>query len=559
MNRMQKVKEGKMGTKGIGFKVGCVVAAMQALSVVLAMTICVSMFSSLITTMQEERCTSATNILERELEQAAADEDLNQLLDGLKSELGFEFTIFSGDTRAYSTVMQDGKRVVGTKLSDELIPIVLTQGQSFVGKADILGEPYLCSYVPTKGADGQINGLIFAGISTAQAKQETWDVIVWAAVISIAVILICVIVFGAYLRKRVSKPLGRITHVARQLERGELGILGGEQVAVSIRSRDEIGLLSQIFEGTITRLRDYIGEIAKVLGAIADGNLTQRAAHDYMGDFSSIKESLDSIQMELNRTMGQISASANQVSAGSDQMSVSAQALSEGAIEQAGAVEEVSATLADISKNAQQTLQTAKEAGVFVDRAGAQLGVSMEYVQGLNTAMENISNSSQEISTIIAAIENVAFQINILALNASVEAARAGSAGKGFAVVAEEVRNLAAKSDEAAKATKELIEGSMLAVTEGGEAVNKVTDSLNRTAEFAGNVTTKMAEVVDAVEEQTEAITQVSEGIEQISAVVQTNSATSEECAAASQQLSSQAGVLKNLMHAFALEEEQRQ
>ncbi len=213
-----------------------------------------------------------------------------------------------------------------------------------------------------------------------------------------------------------------------------------------------------------------------MLGAIANGNLTQSARLEYLGDFESIRESLDSIQREMNNTMGQIAASAGQVADGSSQVSSSAQSLAQGATEQASAVQEISATISEISESAKRTSAAAAEAGGFVNQAGAQLGISMDYVKKLNVAMENISGSSKEISTIIATIENIAFQINILALNAAVEAARAGEAGKGFAVVADEVRNLASKSDEAAKATKELIESSIIAVTDGTEVVNSVAN-----------------------------------------------------------------------------------
>lgn len=439
------------------------------------------------------------------------------------------------------------------KLPSELSEIVLKQGKSYVGEATILGTSYLCSYVPTKGENGEIDGLIFAGMSTAEAKAETQHVVIIVSVVSLSTIAVCLIFLAVFIKKRVSSPLGRITKVAERMEKGDLGIADGKAIRVDVRSNDEIGFLGQIFEDTIRRLKSYIGEISEVLGAIANGNLTQSARLEYLGDFESIRESLDSIQREMNNTMGQIAASAGQVADGSSQVSSSAQSLAQGATEQASAVQEISATISEISESAKRTSAAAAEAGGFVNQAGAQLGISMDYVKKLNVAMENISGSSKEISTIIATIENIAFQINILALNAAVEAARAGEAGKGFAVVADEVRNLASKSDEAAKATKELIESSIIAVTDGTEVVNSVTEALDKTSESAGHVTAKMSTVVEAVEKQTTAIAQVTEGISQISAVVQNNSATSEQCAAASEELSSQASLLKRLMSSFRL------
>ena len=563
MRKIAFSKDSQKQTR-IGKKVGNVVVIMQMVSVVFAVAMCVIMFRSLTSDMLEQRCTNGTNMLAYTLSLSGGEGDATQLLDDLKSRMGCEFTIFEGNTRAYTTVIQNGQRAVGTTLSPELSDIVLQKGQSYVGKASILNEEYICSYVPTRDASGAVNGLLFAGISAADANHQIFMTVIWSSLVSIAVIIACIFFLTPYLKKTVSFPLAEITRVAQRLEQGlldfavlvesgNLGLADGQEISISVHSNDEVGQLAAIFAGTIQRLQSYIGEIASVLDSIASGDLTTAARLDYVGDFQSIKSSLDSIQAKLSDTMGQIRQSADQVAAGSDQVSNSAQALAQGATEQASSVQELSATVSDISHNARLTAQATREAGQFVEQAGAQLNISVEYVKQLNVAMGKISSSSEEISKIIAAIENIAFQTNILALNAAVEAARAGSAGKGFAVVADEVRNLANRSDEAAKATKDLIESSIAAVAEGSGVVDEVTQSLGRTSQSAEGVSTKMAIVVEAVEKQTSAISQVTQGIDQISSVVQTNSATSEESAAASQELSSQASLLKNLVAAFRL------
>ena len=470
----------------IGKKVGTMVVIMQMVSVFFAVAICITMFRSLATHMLETQCTNGTSMLAYTLSQTSEDADINQLLDDLKSRMGCEFTIFEGDTRAYTTVIQNGQRAVGTKLSSDLSSIILQQGKPYIGTATILNEKYLCSYIPTRDADGKINGLLFAGISSAQATRQIFMTILLSALVSIGVILVGIIIITPYLKKTLSAPL------------------------------------AQIFCETIHRLRSYIGEISSILDSIAGGDLTNSVQQEYVGDFASIMRSLNGIEAKLNNTMSQIKMSADQVASSSDQVSGSAQSLAQGATEQASSVAQLSETVNTIAQNARKTSQATREAGQYVDRAGAQLNISMEYVSQLNTAMGKISNSSEQISKIIATIENIAFQTNILALNAAVEAARAGSSGKGFAVVADEVRNLANKSEEAAKATKDLIENSITAVNDGNDVVAKVTQSLALTSENAGGVTERMSIVVEAIENQTAAISQVTEGIDQISSVVQT-------------------------------------
>ena len=554
MGKVQLLGSGTSSKKKrIGKKVGNVVAIMLVVSILMTTSLCVVMFHTLINGLLKDRCTSGTSVLSYALGRIQEGEDINLLLDGLKESTGCELTIFQGDTRAYTTVIQNGQRVVGTKLDSHLTDRILRQGQSYVGDVTILGREYLGSYVPTRDANGQVDGLLFAGISSDEAKSQTLLAILLSAVVGFIALVVCVLILTGYLRSRVSGPLAEITRVAQRLEQGDLGVAKSEKIAVSYHSDDEIGELGWIFEDTIRRLSGYIGEISSVLDSISSGDLTNGPQQDYIGDFTSIRRSLEGIGTKLSDTIRQIRESAEQVSSGSEQVSGSAQALAQGATEQASSVQELSATISELADLSRRTAQATDEAGVFVEKAGGQLNISMEYVRKLNVAMNKISASSEEIGKIISTIENIAFQTNILALNAAVEAARAGAAGKGFAVVADEVRNLATKSDEAAKATKELIEGSITSVHEGSDVVSKVTEFLENTSEMAGGVTTQMAIVVDSVRSQTSAIGQINDGVEQISAVVQTNSATSEQSAAASEELSSQANLLKELVSSFRL------
>lgn len=556
MKQKQLPKSGKAGKhQRIGWKVGNMVSIMMAVSMAIVVAVCIYMFQSLVLMGLEDQCTDGTNVLSYELKRLPEGGDTQALLDGLKSSVGMEFTVFEGDTRAYTTIIQNGQRAVGTKLDSAITEIVLRQGKSYLGRTKILGDEHICSYVPLRDDSGQITGIIFCGIDMAQTSQRISYVILLAIVLTIVAIIVCILILAKYLTKNVTVPLGKIKQAAKRLEEGQLGLSTGEEIQVGIKSGDEIGELSSAFEDTIHRLRDYIGEISQLLGAIASGDLTGRAQQVYVGDFSSIKASLDGISAKLNETLGRIAVSADQVSVGADQVSSSAQGLAQGATEQASAVEQLSSTLTDISNNAKTTSSAAEETGKSVEESSTQLGISVDYVDELNQAMGRIAASSEEISKIIATIENIAFQTNILALNAAVEAARAGSAGKGFAVVAGEVRNLSTKSDEAAKATKALIEDSINAVRAGLETAEKVSASLNQTSKVSRGVTTQMSTVVTAVGEQTASIEQVTSGIDQIAAVVQTNSATSEQCAAASQELSSQADLLKQLISAFRLKQ----
>ncbi len=422
----------------------------------------------------------------------------------------------------------------------------MRQGANGFGSYRSSDGPRFTAYAPVNGTDSWS-----VAVSALQSEYlaDTYFGIIINLIVIITSILASIVV-ALKLSSNISLPMRACAERMKLLVEGDL-----ESPVPEAKGQDETAELTRSTAEMVTGLNTIINDISYLLTEMANQNFDIQSSHreTYVGSFQNILVSMRTLKIELSNTMRQIDNAAGQVSSASGQVSTGAQTLSQGSIEQASSVEELAATIADISESSRQTAAAAEEAGYFVGQAGAQLGTSVEFVKELNTAMEKISHSSEEISRIIGAIESIAFQTNILALNAAVEAARAGSSGKGFAVVADEVRNLASKSDEAAKATKELIESSIKAVTEGSQAVNNVTEALERTSVLAGNVTKQMDIVVEAVGSQTTAIAQVTEGIDQISSVVQTNSATAQESAAASEELSAEATGLKQLVDRFTL------
>ena len=389
-----------------------------------------------------------------------------------------------------------------------------------------------------------------------QAQNDAVDAQERNSLISIGVILAVMVVATVLVLGTAFKLVKGIMEPTEKVRKALMGFSEGNlDTPVDYESKNELGDMCNALRSSQDTLSTVIEDICYLLGEMANGNfdVRSRATDKYVGALGAVLESIRKINSNLSDTLAQIDMSAEQVSSGSEQVSTGAQALAQGATEQASAVEELSATITEISNNAKKNAESSELAMRHSLEAGGLVDESSKYMEEMVDAMGNISQSSQEIGRIISTIENIAFQTNILALNAAVEAARAGSAGKGFAVVADEVRNLATKSDQAAKATKELIDRSIESVQSGDEIVKKVSDALSRTVDAAGLAMNSLKEITKAVETEAESISQVTEGIDQISSVVQTNSATSEESAAASEELSSQASLMKDLMMKFTL------
>lgn len=370
--------------------------------------------------------------------------------------------------------------------------------------------------------------------------------------ILVAVSMIASVWISRRLQKAILPPLQQVRDAAQAMVQADFNF------PILYQSRDEFGQTCDALRASQQALKRVVEDECYILNEMADGNFNVRSAipEQYVGGLEPIRRSIIQINHRLSDTIAQIDAGANQVAAGADQVAQGAQSLAQGTTEQASAVEELSATLADISQKSDENAQYTVAAMEHAVQGGQYVQQSAVDVQEMVSAMAEISTSSEEIRKIIATIESIAFQTNILALNAAVEAARAGSAGKGFSVVADEVRNLAGRSDEAAKATKELIGSSLSAVAHGDSIVHRVTESLNSTMEASSRSVEDIKHIAEAVKNEAKSISQISQGLDAISAVVQTNSATSEQSAAASEEVSSQAAMVKQVLAQFTLRDD---
>jgi methyl-accepting chemotaxis protein len=310
------------------------------------------------------------------------------------------------------------------------------------------------------------------------------------------------ILLGSFISRIIGKPIRALVIEANKIADGDLN------VAINVSTNDEVGQLGKAFE--------------------------------IMSD-------------NLNNIMSNINEAAIQVASGSKQLSNSSQILSQGATEQASSIEELTASMEEVAEQTNQNAKNANQANMLVEKAKANALQGNEQMKEMLGAMDEINSSSANISKIIKVIDDIAFQTNILALNAAVEAARAGQHGKGFAVVAEEVRNLAARSANAAKETTDMIESSIKKVEGGTKTANQTADALRMIVDGISKVADLVGNIALASDEQSKGITQINQGIMQVSAVVQTNSATSEESAAASEELASQADLLNDQVSRFKL------
>jgi len=346
-------------------------------------------------------------------------------------------------------------------------------------------------------------------------------------------------------------PIKKLENEMKEIAKGNLS-----SVFNMVPNTSEIGTLTGAILMTKTTLKKYIGDITDKLHSIADGNLNLDADIDYDGDFAPIQASLLVIISSLNETIRQIITASRQVSASSAQIADGAQSLAQGSTQQAASAEQLSASVSDIAQKTKDNAEMAERTAALANAIKQDAEKGNRQMEEMTDAVREINLAGQSIGKVIKVIDDIAFQTNILALNAAVEAARAGQYGKGFAVVAEEVRNLAAKSAEAAKDTGELIANSIEKAELGARIADETAASLVNIVFGINESAQYVNEIAKSSEIQSVGIAQINEGIDQVAIIVQQNSATAEENAAASLEMSEQANILQQLIAKFKLKDD---
>jgi len=422
------------------------------------------------------------------------DAEMKAYLDKFEASIQMDnarelFATFEKSLAQYESTRQEVVELAFAGKEDEATALLNSDGAKYANETNKLIEEM---FEMRKN-----NGSNLSAELSAQTDSTTVTMVV-----IVALMMVLSIGFGMFISRMISKPVQKLVESADQIADGDLNVV------VDIYSKDEIGDLA--------------------------------AAFRKMSD-------------NLNETMSNIQTAADQVATGAKEISILSTTLSQGSTEQASSVEQLTASIEEIASQTRKNADSSNEANELAEAARQNAILGNNQMKEMLGAMDEINAASENISKIIKVIDEIAFQTNILALNAAVEAARAGQHGKGFAVVAEEVRNLAARSANAAKETTELIEGS-IKKAEGGTVIAKETaNALQQIVDDIAKVATIIGDIASASNEQAIGINQINQGIMQVSQVIQTSSASLEEGAATSEELSSQADLLKEQVNRFNL------
>lgn len=422
------------------------------------------------------------------------------------------------------------------------------------GKHDEALNVYMNEYGPTmtivQTNMTELDELVVDLAAGAYSTSNIVDKLVIVAAIIISIIsLATTLALSKALIAMFKAPVEEIEKAAVEMAKGSL------HVKLEYTSEDEFGSLADSMRMLCTNISTIIADMGKLLGGLSEGNFQIKSdcLDQYVGDYVPIFNSMKGVRDRLNETLLSINNAAEMVADGSVQLSEGARVLAESSMEQAGAVEELTATVEDVSAMAASNAEEAENAYKKVALAEEEADQSQQNLLDLTEAMKGINETSLKIQDIITTIEDIASQTNLLSLNASIEAARAGEAGKGFAVVADQIGKLASDSAQSAVNTKELIVQSIDEIKQGNEIMAKTVKGIENVLESIRLFEKVAKGSSDTSRQQADMLNQIQQGIEQISANVQTNSSAAEETSATSRELSGHADYLKDEVNKFKL------
>lgn len=441
--------------------------------------------------------------------------------------------------QAKSTLLQLGGG------NEEAIKSVTT-GETGSTEFDINGQQMLVAFSPIHGTQWAL----VIQVPKSDYNNLINRAMIVAGICTLAVLFISILVILRMARS-ISKPVKNVTNRMLGLSDGDL-----HTEVAHIRSGDELEIMTRTLADTVGSVNRYISDIHQVLSGVADGNLQIEPQVQYKGDFTLIRNSLVTILASMNKTISGFRAAAARLAQMAEELSGQSGQLHQASLEQNQATEVLVDEVTHVKEQLAGVIESSDQTHTMTSKITRKVQEANTQMDALSNAMSNISSNAQEITSIAKAIDNIAFQTNILALNASVEAARAGSAGRGFAIVAEEVKELAGKSAQAAQNAMAIVANTKAVIQKGVELNTSTAESLQAIYGVSTEISEISDQLIAAVQGQENALISMEERIATISSIADRNLQSAVGTSQSSELLAKESEELQVQVKKFALKEE---